>query len=63
MKEQNSEIIREIIIMKPKSIIGLMSVIIRDPKATNVVKVVYRQGQNIFFNVLDKLFSSYLRSL
>ena len=40
VKEQSNEIIREINIMKPKSIIGFMSVIINDPKATIVVSVV-----------------------
>ena len=40
VKEQINEIIREINIMKPKSIIGLISVIIKDPKATIVVSVV-----------------------
>ena len=40
VKEHSNEIIREINIMKPKSIIGFMSVIIKDPKATIVVKVV-----------------------
>ena len=34
------EIIKEINIMKPKSIMGFMSVIISDPKATIVVSVV-----------------------
>ena len=36
-KEQINEIINEIIIIIPKSIIGLMSVKIKDPKATIVV--------------------------
>ena len=40
VKEHNNEIIREINIMKPKSIIGFISVIIKDPKATIVVRVV-----------------------
>ena len=40
VKEQSNEISREINIMKPKSIIGFMSVIINDPKATIVVSVV-----------------------
>ena len=56
VKEHINEIIREINMMKPKSIIGFISVIIKDPKATIVVSVVYRQGQNMFFNVTDKLF-------
>ena len=37
VKEHSNEIIREISIMKPKSIIGFISVIIKDPKATIVV--------------------------
>ena len=40
VNEHSKEIIREINIMKPKSIIGFISVIIRDPKATIVVSVV-----------------------
>ena len=40
VKEHINEIIREISIMKPKSIIGFISVIIKDPKATIVVRVV-----------------------
>ena len=40
VKEHSNEIIREINIMKPKSIIGFISVIIKDPKATIVVSVV-----------------------
>ena len=40
VKEHSSEIIREINIMKPKSIIGFISVIVKDPKATIVVRVV-----------------------
>ena len=63
VKEHINEIIREINIMKPKSIIGFISVIIKDPKATIVVSVVYTQGQNMFFNVTDKLFSLYSSSL
>ena len=35
--EQTNEIINEIIIIIPKSIIGLISVKIKDPKATIVV--------------------------
>ena len=37
---KGNEIIKEINIMKPKSIIGFISVIIKDPKATIVVRVV-----------------------
>jgi len=40
VKEHSNEIIREINIMKPKSIMGFISVIIKDPKATIVVRVV-----------------------
>ena len=40
VKEQRKETIKAIIIIKPKSIMGLISVIINDPKATIVVKVV-----------------------
>ena len=40
VNEQSNEIIREINIIKPKSIIGFISVIIKDPKATIVVRVV-----------------------
>ena len=40
VKEQINEIINEITIIIPKSIIGLISVIIKDPKATMVVNVV-----------------------
>ncbi len=40
VKEHINEIIREIVIIKPKSIIGFISVIIKDPKATIVVSVV-----------------------
>ena len=56
VNEQTNEMINEIIIMIPKSIIGLISVKIKDPNATIVVNDVYRQGQNIFLNVLDNLF-------
>ena len=63
VKEHSNEIIREINMIKPKSIIGFISVIIKDPKATIVVSVVYRQGQNMFFNVTNKLFSSYSSNL
>ena len=63
VKEHSNEIIREINMIKPKSIIGFISVIIKDPKATIVVSVVYRQGQNMFFNVTDKLFSLYSSNL
>ena len=40
VKEHSNEINREINIMKPKSITGFISVIIKDPKATIVVRVV-----------------------
>ena len=40
VKEHSNEIIREINMIKPKSIIGFISVIIKDPKATIVVSVV-----------------------
>ena len=40
VKEQTKEIVNPINIIKPKSIIGLISVIISDPKATIVVSVV-----------------------
>ena len=63
VKEHSNEILREINMMKPKSIIGFISVIIKDPKATIVVSVVYRQGQNMFFSVTDKLFSLYSSNL
>mgnify|MGYP007000431933 CR=1 len=63
VKEHSNDIIREINIMKPKSIIGFISVIIKDPKATIVVNVVYRQGQNIFFKVTDRFFSLYSSNL
>ena len=63
VKEHSNEILREINMMRPKSIIGFISVIIKDPKATIVVSVVYRQGQNMFFSVTDKLFSLYSSNL
>ena len=40
VKEHSNEIIREIDMIKPKSIIGFISVIIKDPKASIVVSVV-----------------------
>ena len=40
VKEQINEIIKDITIIIPKSIIGLMSVIIKDPNANIVVNVV-----------------------
>ena len=40
VKEHSNEILREINMMKPKSIIGFISVIIKDQKATIVVSVV-----------------------
>ena len=39
-KEQMNEIVKAIIIIKPKSIIGLISVINNEQKATILVKVV-----------------------
>ena len=51
VNEQINEMIKEITIIKPKSIIGFISVMIKEPKATIVVSVVYRQGQIIFFRV------------
>ena len=40
VKEQQNDIVKAIIIINPKSIIGFMSVIAKDPNATIVVKVV-----------------------
>ena len=44
-------IINPNIIILPKSITGLISENNNDPKATIVVNAVYKQGQNIIFNV------------
>ena len=44
------------IIIKPKSIIGLISDISNDAKATIVVNTVYIQGQTILFNVKERDF-------
>ena len=57
VNEQTNDIINEITIIKPKSTIGFMSVMIKEPKATIVVSVVYRQGQIIFFRVTITHFS------
>ena len=40
VKEQQNDIVKAIIIISPKSIIGFMSVMAKDPNATIVVKVV-----------------------
>ena len=52
--------INEIIIIFPNSIIGFMSEKSKDPKATIVVKEVYKQGQKIFLIVNINLFCIFL---
>ena len=45
------EVIRPKVIIHPKSIIGLISLKIKDRNAIIVVKTVYKIGQNILFVV------------
>ena len=56
VKEVIKIINKETIMILPKSITGFISENIKDPKATIVVKAVYKHGKNIFFNVSFKLF-------
>tara|TARA_Y100000741_G_C18069255_1_gene483833 strand:+ start:480 stop:683 length:204 start_codon:yes stop_codon:yes gene_type:complete len=42
---------KAVIMILPKSITGFISENIKDPKATIVVRAVYRHGKNIFLNV------------
>tara|TARA_B110000495_G_C22638794_1_gene379414 strand:+ start:105 stop:326 length:222 start_codon:yes stop_codon:yes gene_type:complete len=58
VKELKKIISKDTTIIKPKSIIGLILEKIKDPKATIVVKAVYRHGQNICVNVYLKLLKS-----
>ena len=48
VKVITNEVISPSVIIQPKSIIGLISLKIRDRKAITVVKTVYKIGQNIF---------------
>ena len=51
VKDVKNNAVKPITIIKPKSITGLMSLKIRDAKATIVVNAVYKQGHIIFFVV------------
>tara|TARA_Y100000590_G_C15329950_1_gene867277 strand:- start:97 stop:417 length:321 start_codon:yes stop_codon:yes gene_type:complete len=46
-KEEINDTVNDKIIIKPKSITGLISVITKEAKAIIVVKDVYKQGQNM----------------
>ena len=56
-----NDVINPKVIIQPKSIIGLISLKIKDRKAKTVVKTVYKIGQNILLVVkemISKLFLS-----
>ena len=48
-----NDVTRPKVIIHPKSMIGLISLKIKDKKAIIVVKAVYKIGQNIFFVVRE----------
>ena len=55
VKVIKNEVIKPNVIIHPKSIIGLISLNIKERKAHTVVKTVYSIGQNILPVVKDKI--------
>ena len=55
MKVIINDVIKPKVIIHPKSIMGLISLKIRDKKAKIVVKTVYKIGQNILLVVKDMI--------
>ena len=60
MKVIINDVIKPKVIIQPKSIIGLISLKIKDRKANIVVKTVYKIGQNILFVVRDMISKLFL---